>query len=194
MRNSVSEYLQEKTTVNRNKAILDNLGLVKFAIRKHLRLARDFTQYDDLFQHGVVGLAEGLDSLNEPNNNYLIASIRGRVTEWFRAYRRAKYGPGPSKRTVRDDAMISLEDNPECEDETLPDPETRLFRNKVMNVVKQMQFNPNELHVLKEHVFGDLTLDEVGGRLNVSRQRVSQIKEKMLNKILCKLYRSGVDV
>jgi RNA polymerase sigma-32 factor len=58
-----------------------------------------------------------------------------------------------------------------------------ILHSKIKEVKKD--FNPKERDIFEERIFSDtpLTLQELGDRYNISRERIRQIEKNVINKI-----------
>ena len=161
--------LSLRCPMNREKIVVEYLPLVRSIAAKYNRLG---VPQEDLEQEGMIGLLEAADKFDVNRqvkfSTYATYWIKKRILE-----------------AVNKEKKTSL-NNLEFNEDIIPDKDSPVQEKKW----KQLKFPENmpesEKLVIKFLYEDQLTLKEISEKLDISRERVRQLKEKALRRMRIK--------
>lgn len=195
--NILQQFLQNRTIVNRNAAVLANRGLIHLVVRRY-HLAPD--KAEDAFQEGIPGLIKALETYDPTRGSFsthAINKIRTEVGHWFEKTAasescisvngmRAK----PTSRRVNlsepahsDEAGTTVGDLIPC---ALESPEAITDYKKVREIVAKMPLDEIEELVLNERLLrGDEgeSLSHLASLMECSRETIRKIEVRLKGRL-----------
>ena len=173
----------------RNELIEHNLRLVSHIIKKYYS---NYDEQEDLISIGTIGLIKGISTFDGSKGarlaTYAARCVENEILMYFRSQKKSSQDVSLSDmiETGDDGAALSLMDVVSQEDDLL---ETISNREDLRALRQAMQhcLTEQELQVIRLR-YGlyngrPLTLEEVGQRFNITRERIRQIEAKALRKL-----------
>lgn len=160
-----------------NKEIIKNMGLVKIIANQYTNRG---LEYEDLVQCGTIGLYRGLEKYN-PELGYKLSTyvhfwIRAEITENITKNKQFKMSRSDKSTNfcfVNFDDFIEVFKNMSEESDNDEELYTEILK-------KIEDLSPIKKYVIKNVFFNDKTLDFLGKELNLSRERIRQIKNEAI--------------
>ncbi|MFP4465841.1 MAG: sigma-70 family RNA polymerase sigma factor [Candidatus Goldiibacteriota bacterium] len=158
--------------MNREKIIRENMGLIKSIAGRYGRYG---AAYEDLVQEGIMGMLNALEKFDESKgakfSTYSVYFIKGRILDYLRRENKIK----TLDMDIGENEEIEYRPNgedyePEREPETGPP--------QIYSCIPD-----DEKEVLYRHYRQMKTLKEIAEEMNISREKVRQLKQKALRRI-----------
>jgi RNA polymerase sigma factor (sigma-70 family) len=157
--------------MNSNKIIQEYLPLVKSFAVKYRDLG---LPYDDLVQEGLIGLSEAVDNYDESQGT----KFSTYASYWIKKKILAAIDTEKKQTSIAKELT------------NLKIKEHKQESNKKDSISIPQDFPENEKIVLHLLYTAELTLSEIAEKLNISRERVRQLKEKALRRLKTKILKN----
>lgn len=203
-----SEIPEDESGAQRDGIVLQQLKLVKALAAEIYRRLPIAVDLNDLFQAGVVGLLDAVETYDRSKNiafdSYARSFIKGTIFDSLRhldfagnAGIQARAAIPVRHRARTTSALAPHHGSPAGTPDVAADPESQpdriCERNELRRTLaRAMERLPRSYRkVLILHYDENLTMKHIGGLLGVSAGRISQIRIKALHKMSKQLQSSG---
>lgn len=194
---ALQNYLAEPSFRNRNALVNEHLDLIRYVARRVYRLPDNMVA--DACQEGSIGLCKAISDYQPDKggfSTYATLWIKAAIKKWMegeiRQTRCSPIGAG-SRRTVMDMQPVkNRRDFPSDEmfqaiaDKT-PGPVEHFQANndhaRLHSVLNRLPLNERERAILNEHIMGEQTLSDLAVKFGVSKQRIEQVKSKVVRQV-----------
>ena len=163
------------TIEERNALILEHVPFIKMIANRY----KSKGEFDDLVQQGVLGLIRATEKFDPTRDIKFLTYASYWITGFI------------SRQVEKDRQMITVDDLEKLdlsftieEDLLLED-----LKEKTRDKLEEATSNKRDLDIVLARYYGDetVTLQELGDKYGVSRQRMEQIEKRILAKLKAKL-------
>lgn len=186
----------------RDRLVMSCEGMIVLWVRRYARGVPHL--YDELLADSRLAVALSVPLYDPARgmkfSSYAMFRVRNACFETMRAMRWAVNLPiqrNPEKAKTqgggtRAYSMTTVNDDGEEREMVFPvwDPSPDFLQHQVLRELVRTALTDRERDVLEAHLQREQTLEEIGARHGVSRERIRQIKEKAFQKLRVKLERS----
>lgn len=151
----------------RNKLITENIPYVQLVAKKFYYMNMN----DDLVNEGILGLIRAAETFDKNQNVKFLTYAKFWVFDYISKY------VNKNNRLVATEHIDEIAEPIEIEHNLIID----IMNNNLSSHLDKL--NSKEREIIEGKYLNDISLTEMGRRYNISKQRVSQIEKRALEKL-----------
>jgi RNA polymerase sigma factor (sigma-70 family) len=190
---ALKSYLSNPNAVTRNALIMKNQGIIKYVVNSRLRIPKDLRW--EAFQEGVIGMCRAIENYDSEKGAFFphaVSWVHSTVGQWLQheiradrcvtinTIRKSNYKVEAASREEPDVLTSSAPSPDECAD-------IQINKQRLAKALSELSLSERERAIIDAHFYKEVHLQELASTFGVSRQRIEQIKKRLLRRIAQKL-------